>query len=102
MNTTVKVWFHRARAITWVLIGVVSFPLGWANSVVLVWIASVYANSLTDWGAAEAADDRTVMDALDAVRADQETLRGELGRVRELLEHLVNRPPEGDLTDDQP
>lgn len=64
---TAKVWFHRSRAILWVILGVASFPLGWANSVALVWAASVYANVLTDIGAAEAADDREVLARLDRI-----------------------------------
>ncbi len=66
---TVKVWFHRSRAIVWALLGIVSFPLGWANSVALVWAASVYANVLTDVGAAEAADDRQILERLDRIEA---------------------------------
>ncbi len=62
-----KIWFHRARAILWGIVGVLSFPLGWANSVVLVWIASLYANVSTDWGNAEAADDRAVLERLDRI-----------------------------------
>lgn len=62
-----KVWFHRSRAILWAILGIVSFPLGWANSVALVWAASVYANVLTDISAAEAADDREVLARLDRI-----------------------------------
>ncbi len=62
-----KIWFHRARAILWGIVGVLSFPLGWANSVVLVWIASLYANVVSDVGAAEAADDRAVLEKLDRI-----------------------------------
>jgi hypothetical protein len=61
------IWFHRSRAVVWVIVGVISFPLGWANSVVLVWIASVYANISGDIGAAAAADDRAVIERLDRV-----------------------------------
>jgi hypothetical protein len=69
VKTRRKVWFHRARACGWVLFGVLSFVMGWANSVVLVWVASVYANALTDWGAGEAADDRQVTERLDRIEA---------------------------------
>lgn len=56
-----RVWFHRSRAVAWVLVGVASFLLGWTDSVTLVLIASLYANVVTDWGAAEAADNREVL-----------------------------------------
>lgn len=62
------VWFHRSRAIVWALVGVASFPLGWANSVVLVWVASLYANIATDWGNGEAADDRDLVCLLEEIR----------------------------------
>lgn len=66
-SATWKVWWHRSRAIAWAIIGALSFPLGWANSVVLVWIASLYANVSTDWGTGEAADDREVVERLDRI-----------------------------------
>jgi hypothetical protein len=74
-----KVWFHRSRAILWAVIGAASFPLGWANSVVLVWIASVYANCLTDWGAGEAADDRALAERLDRIEAKVDALLEQRG-----------------------
>jgi hypothetical protein len=58
---------HRGRAGCWAIIGVLSFIFGWANSVALVWAASVYANVVSDIGAAEAADDRRVTDRLDRI-----------------------------------
>lgn len=64
-----RVWFHRTRAIAWAVVGLVSFPLGWADNIAVVWIASVYANALTDWGAGEAADDREIVDRLDRIEA---------------------------------
>ncbi len=71
---SVKVWFHRSRAILWAILGLVSFPLGWANSVALVWAASVYANVAGDLGVAEAADDRQILERLDRI----ETLLAEI------------------------
>lgn len=64
-----RVWFHRTRAIAWAVVGLVSFPLGWADNIAVVWIASVYANALTDWGAGEAADDREIVDRLNRIEA---------------------------------
>lgn len=61
--------FHRVSAALWVVLGVVAFPLGWAGSIVLVWLASVYANVKSDIGAANATDDRRVLDKLDEVLA---------------------------------
>lgn len=64
-----KVWFHRLSAFAWVIIGTISFVLGWQESVVLVWIASVYANIKSDWAAAEAADHRDVTRRLDRIES---------------------------------
>lgn len=69
-----KVWFHRGRAVAWVLIGIVSFIFGWQDSVVLVWVASVYANVAGDLGVAEAADDRALADRLDRIEAKVDAL----------------------------
>lgn len=68
MNGRAKVWFHRARAIGWAIVGVLSFIFGWQESVMLVWIASLYANISTDWGNGEAADDREVVNRLDQIK----------------------------------
>lgn len=65
MSRTAKVWFHRSRAVAWVLLGVASYVFGFASNVSLVWAASVYANTVSDWGAAEAADDRAVTSRID-------------------------------------
>lgn len=78
----VKVWVHRSRAIVWAVVGAASFPLGWANSVVLVWIASLYANISTDLGTAEASDNRELIGLLEEIR-DQNT---------EILARLPKRP----------
>lgn len=69
MSTAARVWFHRSRAIAWAVVGVASFLFGWQNSVVLVWIASLYANVSTDWGNGEAADDHEVTERLDRIEA---------------------------------
>lgn len=60
--------FARLRALLWVAIGIGSFPLGWADSVVLVWVASAYANAVGELGAAEAADDEAVLSEIRALR----------------------------------
>jgi hypothetical protein len=66
-----KVWFGRARAAGWVVLGLASFALSIQDSVALVWAASVYANVVSDLAVAEAADDALVMEELKAIRADQ-------------------------------
>lgn len=71
MDVRRKVWFHRTRALGWLVLGAVSFALGLQNSVALVWGASVYANALTDWGAAEAADDREIISRLQRIERIQ-------------------------------
>lgn len=68
LGPNARVRFARLRALAWLVVGAVSFPLGWADSVVLVWIASVYANAVGEVGAAEAADDKVVLDELAALR----------------------------------
>lgn len=77
-----RVWFHRSRAITWALVGVLSFVFGWQNSVVLVWLASVYANVISDWTAGEAADDRKLIDRLAHIEAQLDALLAQKARRR--------------------
>lgn len=67
LGPTAKVWSFRLRAACWVGIGVWSFATGMQDSVVLVWLASLYANLATDLGAAQAADDRQLVDRLDRI-----------------------------------
>lgn len=70
-----KVWFHRSRAIAWIALGAASFPLGFSDNIAVVWLASVYANVVSDLGAAEAADDRAVTDRLDELRRHDRSRR---------------------------
>jgi hypothetical protein len=81
-----KVWFHRIRAGIWVLIGGASFLFGFANNIVLVWLASLYANIVSDWGAAEAADDREVLERLQSIEQKQKEMCGILMSIKEQLE----------------
>jgi hypothetical protein len=62
------VWFHRSRAVLWGVIGIASFAFGFASNVMVVWIASLYANIVSDWTAGEAADDRTVLNAIEELK----------------------------------
>lgn len=69
-----RVWFHRARAACWVIVGILSFVFGWYDSITLVWIASLYVNVVSDLGAAEAADDREILQRLDRI---ERAIRGD-------------------------
>jgi hypothetical protein len=60
-----RIWFHRSRAVGWVLLGAATFIFGFQDSVVMVWIASVYANVVSDWTAGEALDHRDLTKRLD-------------------------------------
>lgn len=73
-----RVWFHRGSAVAWLAFGVTAFALGWAESITLVWAASVYANVKSDWGAAEAADDAQLLKRLDEVMAKLEKIEAKL------------------------
>lgn len=65
MNDTTRIWIHRTRAIGWIITGALSFLFGFAHSITIVWIASLYANVVSDWTAGEAADNREIMARLD-------------------------------------
>jgi hypothetical protein len=80
-----KTAFARARAIVWLALGVVSWPLGWMNSVALVWMASVYANVESGFATGEAADDGKVTKRLDVHEA---LLREHGSLLREILDRL--------------
>jgi hypothetical protein len=63
----VKLWWHRGRAIAWVVIGVAAFPLGWQDAIWLLWLASVYANAESAWSTGQAADHRDLTRRLDRI-----------------------------------
>ena len=65
--------FHRACALIWGALLVPSL-LFWPESVAFVIFASVYANVKSDWGAAEAADDRRVQRQIALLRLDVQYL----------------------------
>lgn len=62
------VWFHRIRAIAWIVLAVPAV-IWWADSILLAILLSLYANAASDLGAAEAADDKAVLDRLDQIEA---------------------------------
>lgn len=57
------VWFHRISAMVWTA-STIPALLWWRESLWFVITASIYANIKSDWGAAEAADNSAVLDAL--------------------------------------
>lgn len=59
-----RVQFHRLRAGIWLAL-LIPALIWWREEIWFVIVASVYANIMSDWGAAEAADDRQVMNRLD-------------------------------------
>jgi hypothetical protein len=83
-----RVLFNKASAVFWLLLGIASFPLGWSSNVVMVWIASVYANVKTDWGTAEAADDTVLIKRLDELQYQVNRIEEQQA---ELLRLLSNR-----------
>jgi len=83
---TARVRFARVRALLWAILGAVSVPLGWANSVFLVWMASVYANVESGIAAGEAADDTDVTGRLDRIEANQRRMEASQQRILDLLE----------------
>jgi len=72
-----KVWAHRALAAVWALLAIPGV-LWWAESILFVIAASVYANVASELAGAEAADDRLI-----AARLDE--LAGRLDRIEQLL-----------------
>lgn len=65
--------FHRFCALVWVGL-LLPALVWWPESVAFVIVASVYANVKSDWGAAEAADDRRLQRQVDLLRLDVQYL----------------------------
>jgi hypothetical protein len=76
------IWFHRIGAIFWGLM-IIPSMLWWKDAVWLVIIASLYANIKSDWGAAEAADDRQVLERLDELERKLDRLEQKIDQIRE-------------------
>lgn len=89
LSTSGKVRFGRIRAMVWLAVGLVSFPLGWANSVVLVWIASFYANAESGFATAEGADDRDVIAKLDRHQKQLGLQAQQLNRIEDMIAALT-------------
>lgn len=99
MKMKQKVWFGRIRAIIWLIVGAVSFVLGWQSSVALVWIASFYANAESGFATGEAADDRLVVsklaemrEELAAQRCNIQQMAWDQKQILQLLEEITNGP----------
>jgi hypothetical protein len=93
-----RVRFARLRALFWAGLGVASFPLGWANSVVLVWIASAYANSESSWSSGEAADNRDLISRLDRQNSRLDEQDALLREILATLRHREGVPQDGEQT----
>jgi hypothetical protein len=76
------IWFHRIGAILWTLM-IIPSMIWWKDAVWLVIIASLYANIKSDWGAAEAADDRQVLECLRQVLERLDELEQKIDQIRE-------------------
>lgn len=77
-----KVWFGRARAAAWLLVGAAAQLVGLTDSVALVWWASVYANVESGFATAEGADDRQVLAELRALRTEIAEIRDDIRALR--------------------
>jgi hypothetical protein len=66
---------HQGLAIGWALMLLPAW-LWWQESILFVIIASIYANAVGEWSAAEAADDRAVLGELRALRTEVARLTG--------------------------
>lgn len=80
-----SVLFNRVCAVVWA-VALIPAYLWWAESVLFVIVASIYANVKSDWGAAAAADDREVL-------GEVAELRREIRSLRDLVTSLVEQRP---------
>ncbi len=63
-----RVWLHRALAAVWVLLAIPGV-IWWAESILFVIAASVYANVASEIAGSEAADDQELAERLDRIEA---------------------------------
>jgi len=68
MSTRRRVWIHRIATIICVLLAVPGV-LWWKNSILFVILLSLATQAWTSLSAAEAADDRPVLNRLDRIEA---------------------------------
>jgi hypothetical protein len=69
-----KVWLHRGLAGVWALLAIPGV-LWWAESILFVIAASVYANIASEWSTSEASDDRLLVERLDRIETTLSTRR---------------------------
>lgn len=62
-----RIWWHRSRAIFWIVLGAIAFRFNWQNSIALLWLASVYANVESAWSTAAATDDSDLIARLERI-----------------------------------
>ncbi len=80
-----RVLFHKCSSVVWMLLLIPSW-LWWRDSVFWVIAISIYANIKSDWAAAEAADDSTLMCELEKIMSELTELREEVKDLREWYE----------------
>lgn len=68
---------HQGLAIGWALMLIPAW-LWWQESILFVIVASVYANAVGEWSAAEAADDRVVLGEIRQLKIEIDKLRAEI------------------------
>lgn len=68
MSARRRVWIHRIATIFCVLLAIPGV-LWWKNSILFVILLSLATQAWTSLSAAEAADDRAVLDRLDRIEA---------------------------------
>lgn len=65
---------HQGLALLWVLLLVPAW-MWWQESILFVIFASIYANAVGEWSAAEASDDRVVLREIRHLKIQLATLR---------------------------
>jgi hypothetical protein len=69
---------HQGLAFVWVLLLVPAW-LWWQESILFVIVASIYANAVGEWSAAEAADDRVVLREIRHLKQEINMLKRDVG-----------------------
>lgn len=72
-----RVLFHKCSSIAWVLLLIPSW-LWWNSSILWVITISIYANIKSDWAAAEASDDSTLIEEIKELKTMINELREEI------------------------
>lgn len=75
MTTRKRVWVHRGATILCLILAVPGV-LWWRDSILFVILLSLATQAWTSYGAAEAADDREILDRLDRIEASLSVTKG--------------------------